>query len=39
MKHMLLYTTSNLKSAKTYKSRQVLLTRKTVYSGISKRTF
>ena len=34
--HMLFFTTSNFKSAKTCKSRRVLLSRKTVYSGISK---
>ena len=34
--YMLFFTKSNLKSAKTYKSQQVLLSRKTLYSGISK---
>ena len=33
---MLFFTTSNLKSAKTFKSRRVLLSRKTFFSGISK---
>ena len=33
---MLFFTTSNLKSAKTFKSRRVLLSRKTGFSGISK---
>ena len=33
---ILFFTISNLKSAKTYKSRWVLLSRETVYSGISK---
>ena len=36
---MLLFTISNLKSAKTYKSRRVLLSRKTVYSGVTKLIF
>ena len=35
---MLFFTISNLKSAKTYKSQQVLVSRKTVYSSISKLT-
>ena len=34
--HMLLLKISDLKGAQTYKSRRVLLLRKTVYSGISK---
>ena len=34
--HMLFFTISNLKSAKTYKSQWVLVSRKTVYSSISK---
>ena len=33
---MLFFTTSNLKSAKTFKSRRILLSRKTGFSGISK---
>ena len=33
--HMLYFTISNLKSAKTHKSRHVLVSRKIVYSGIS----
>ena len=32
---MLFFAISNLKSAETYKSRRVLLSRKTVHSGIS----
>ena len=37
--HTLFFTIINLKSAKTHKSRQILLSRKTVCSGISKLIF
>ena len=34
--HMLIFTISNLKNAKMYKPKQVLVSRKTVYSSINK---